>query len=78
MAVYVMRERPEGQRYKALWAVGVMTLGLSILADFAPELAGPFAILVMIGAYMRHKGTLGKILPDAQTTTTSFGYGFHT
>lgn len=68
MAFYVLRSKPEGSRYKALWAVALMTLGLSVLADFAPDLAGPFAVLVMIAAYMRHKGTLGKVLPGQGTT----------
>lgn len=64
MAAYVLLSVPTGKKYKALWGVGVLTLGLSLLADFAPELAAPVAVLVIVGAYMRHRGVLGKVLPS--------------
>lgn len=64
MLSYVALSVPAGKKYKAVWAVGLATLGLSLLADVAPELAAPFALLLILGAYMRHRGTLGKVLPQ--------------
>lgn len=34
---------------KRLWGVGVLGLILSAAADFVPSLAGPFAVLVLLG-----------------------------
>lgn len=34
---------------KRLWGVGMLGLMLSIAADFVPQLAGPFALLVVLG-----------------------------
>ena len=57
---------------KRLWGVGVLGLMLSAAADFAPQLAGPFAVLVVLG-YATDGGdkaiqnVLGKVSgPDQQ------------
>lgn len=34
---------------KRLWGVGMLGLILSMAADFVPQLAGPFALLVVLG-----------------------------
>ena len=51
-------------RYRSLWAVGLLVLVGSAVADLAPNLIGPFALLVIVAWYARkrHGGTL--------TTTT--------
>lgn len=49
-AIAVYRGRSAGQEFNALWGVGVVSLILSIAADFAPTVAGPFAILVVLGS----------------------------
>lgn len=36
--------------FRALWGVGVVSLVLSITADFAPRVAGPFAALAVLGS----------------------------
>lgn len=67
MATYVLiaarggRKDPE-RTYKSLWAIGVVTLGLSIVADFAPQVAGPFALLVFLAMAVRNSGQLGTVL----------------
>jgi hypothetical protein len=38
-----------GPTFSRLWAVGAVGLGLTVLADFAPQIAGPLAALVAIG-----------------------------
>jgi hypothetical protein len=52
--------------FKFVWAAAVITLGLSVLADVAPEIAGPFAILTLMAVYWRNKGALGSVLPQTQ------------
>jgi hypothetical protein len=50
--------------FRFAWAAGVITLGLSVLADISPEVAGPAAILVLLAVYTRNKGVLGSVLPS--------------
>lgn len=58
--------------YRFAWAAGVITLGLSVLADIAPEVAGPFAILLLMAVYWKNRGVLGS-LPGLQTPATAKG-----
>lgn len=73
-AVVVSTTSGEEERFKALWAIGLLTLGLAAVADFAPQLAGPFAVLIAVAAVARHPGALGSRLgfgPAASGTTTT-------
>lgn len=54
--------RSEGDVVRSLWAIGALTLGLSIFADFVPEVAGPFALLVLVAMAARSRGELGEVL----------------
>lgn len=49
ISIYRDRSKP-GDAFRSLWGVGVISLVLSIVADFAPTLAGPFAGLVVLGS----------------------------
>lgn len=49
-AIAVYRNRSAGDSFHALWGVGVVAMALSLLADFAPAVAGPFAALVVLGS----------------------------
>lgn len=49
-AIAVYRNRSAGDSFHALWGVGVVSMALSLLADFAPSIAGPFAALVVLGS----------------------------
>jgi hypothetical protein len=51
-----------GQTYRRIWAAGLLTAGLSVFADFVPELVGPFALLIIIAAVASDKGALGSLL----------------
>lgn len=64
-AIVALQGSKFDDRYRAFWAVGVMTLGLSVVADIAPEVAGPFAILLLIAVYWKNRGVLGSALPHA-------------
>jgi hypothetical protein len=48
LGISLYRQRSLGS-YPRIYAVGVVGLGLSVLADFAPAIAGPFALLVLAG-----------------------------
>lgn len=61
-AVVVASTSNEEERFKSLWAIGLLTIGLAALADFAPQLAGPFAVLIAVAAVARHPGSLGARL----------------
>jgi hypothetical protein len=51
IAVYRNHQRANpADTFRVVWAVGVVGLLLSLLADFAPKIAGPFAILTVLGA----------------------------
>lgn len=50
VAVYKDRKQGTSDTFKALWGVGVLSMLLSILADFAPTIAGPFAVLTVLGS----------------------------
>lgn len=52
-AIAVYRNKSAGATYNALWGVGVVSLILSILADFVPSIAGPFAALVVLGSFTK-------------------------
>ena len=49
--------------FRFAWAAGVITLFLSLLADVAPEIAGPFAILLLMAVYWRNRGIFSANLP---------------
>ena len=49
--------------YRYAWGAGLITLGLSVVADIAPEVAGPAALLVLFAVYMRNRGVVGSVLP---------------
>lgn len=67
MATFVLIQasrtgRPSEATYKSLWAIGLVTLGLSVFADFVPQIAGPFALLVLIAMAARNSGALGSVI----------------
>lgn len=51
LALYREHEKPGHDTFRALWGVGVVSLVLSIIADFAPTIAGPFAMLTVLGSF---------------------------
>lgn len=52
----------QGSTYKKVWAIGLLTLALGIVSDFAPQLTGAFAVLVLLAAYGRHEGLIGNVI----------------
>lgn len=82
MIAFVLIERhfnpAQVDTYKRLWAVGALGVGMSLAADFVPQIAGPFALLVLVAMVARNRGQIGRVLdnmkgaapakPAAQTT----------
>ena len=54
--------------YRYAWAAGVITIFLSILADIAPEIAGPFAVLLLFAVYVKNRKVLGPLVPTIANT----------
>ena len=54
-----------GSTYRRLWATGALAILLSALADFAPEVAGPFALLVGLSYVMGAEDTIAEWLHGA-------------
>lgn len=77
VAIAVYRGKAgDGQTYKRVWGTGVVGLALSIVADFAPTVAGPFAALVVLGSLTNGgdaaiQNLLGGITKAGATTGTS-------
>ncbi len=57
--------------FRFAWAAGAITLFLSLLADVAPEVAGPTAILVLLAVYWRNRGVLGSVIPTSTNTAAA-------
>lgn len=58
VVVYKDRTRGGGDTFRALWGAGVVGFVLSLVADFAPTIAGPFAVLVLLGSLTNGGGNL--------------------
>jgi hypothetical protein len=48
--------------FKTVWALGVLFLLLAVTADIVPELAGPFAGLVMLAVLVGRGGAVKQIV----------------
>lgn len=55
----------QGSTFKRLWALGAVGLVLSVLADFAPSIAGPFAALLGIGYLAGAEGAITSFVSGA-------------
>ena len=73
VAIEEMRGTAQGSTYKKVWAIGLLTLGLGVAADFIPELVGPFAGLVLIAAYARNQGAIGGIIAKTPAAASAAG-----
>lgn len=67
------QETPQGT-FRTFWGVGVVSMLLSLLADFAPQIAGPFAALAVLGSLTNGgeqalQKILGSITPQTGDTT---------
>jgi hypothetical protein len=61
---HVQGKQP-GSTYRRLWATGALAIVLSVLADFAPEVAGPLALLIAMSYLMGAEDTIAEWLHGA-------------
>jgi hypothetical protein len=55
----VVAARASTRRYRRAWAAGLVAIGLAVLADIAPDLAGPAALLVLAALVWYNADELG-------------------
>lgn len=51
--------------YKQVWAIGVLGLLLSLIADFAPQVGGPLAILFGLGFVAGGQQKINTVITNA-------------
>jgi hypothetical protein len=56
---------------KSLWAIGALAFGLAIFSDFLPQVAGPFALLVLVALAARQRGEIGTVLGTATSSSAA-------
>lgn len=61
------------QTYKRIYSGFLATVALGVAADFAPQIVGPFCVLILVAAWARHKGALGGIIGGTTTTAAVSG-----
>ena len=77
VTVYKDRRSSNAQgTFRVFWGVGVVGMFLSLLADFLPQIAGPFALLIALGSITNGgehvlEQALGVISPRPSSTTSS-------
>ena len=55
--------------YRRMWGTGVVGVMLAVLADFAPQVAGPFVVVVDLAMLTKYGDELfGRLGPAASTT----------
>jgi len=57
--------------YRRVWGLLVLTAGGAVLADFAPQIAGPYMLLVLIGFLMSNKVGLGIFKTAGQAASST-------
>jgi hypothetical protein len=73
VALALLSGKQGEDRYKAIWAAGLLTVALGVAADFLPELVGPFAGLVIVAAVIKNPGTIGAFVNQKVSSTATTG-----
>lgn len=62
-----------GSTFGRVYLVGILTVGMAFVADFAPGLVAPFAVAVVVGYVYKNPGVLSRLIAGpiktAETTT---------
>lgn len=56
---------PAKTTYRRVWGLLILVIGGSVLADFAPNIVGPYLLLVLLGFLFLNKSGLGGLVHDA-------------
>lgn len=73
-AIALRRDRIQDP-YRYAWAAGLISLFLSFLADVVPQIAGPFAILLGLAVWYRHRADFPTIAGPSGAKTSSSSSG---
>lgn len=57
--------------FRYAWGAGVITLLLTVVADISPEVAGPFALLVLVAVYAKNRNLIGPVLTSPPSSGRS-------
>jgi hypothetical protein len=63
----------QGNTYKRVWAAGLWTTLLAVVADVAPELTGWFSVAIIVAAVAANQGVFGAFLTGDTKQPTSPG-----
>jgi hypothetical protein len=61
--------------YKRVYSSFLATVALGVAADLVPEIVGPFAILIIVAAWAKHKGVLGGIIQGSASAPSAAASG---
>ncbi len=61
----------KGDTYKRVWAAGLWTTALAVVADVSPQVVGYFSIAVIVGAVAVNEGVLGGFLAGGQAAAVT-------
>lgn len=53
-------------KYRKVWGVTLLSIGGAALADFAPQLVGPFLALVIIAYIAGHSKQIGGVVSNVK------------
>lgn len=53
--------------YRRVWGLLILVAGGGVLADFAPQVVGPYMALVLLGFLLSNKSGLGGLFKSAGT-----------
>lgn len=65
----------KGGTYKRLWAIGVLTLALSVAADWAPQLIVPLSVAVVVGFVLTNPGALSSTVTGTSASAVGASSG---
>jgi len=58
-----------GSTFAHTWAAGLLTLGLAVAADWAPQIVVPFAFAVVVGYTYANPGLLTRFISNESSKT---------
>lgn len=57
--------------FRRVWAASLWTTLLAVVADVAPQVVGPFALLIIVAAIATDQGVFGKFVAGTGSTAAT-------
>lgn len=67
--------KPAATTYKRVWGLLLLVIGGSVLADFAPQVVGPYLLLALLGFALHNRSGLGSLVGQASQAASNTGGG---